>query len=684
MPDHLLFLQLAIYGLTNGATIALAAMGITLIFSMVRILNLAYGDVFALASVASSVIIVDLGITPKSPPTLFWGGLALSALGGMAMGVALNLLIERAAFWPFRGQSRLAPLIATLGLSFVLYQISLLWRIVLPSWVAGDHRSVPGLPEVPLDSTPELVPGGNLLTQIFGIVDPPLAIEAKSVALWLIAIGMGIGVTLLLKRSRLGIEMRAVAQNADMARMCGVDVDVTIMKAFALSGFLAGIAAFVFVLHYARPFGQHGAQSGLIAFSAAILGGVGNPLGAVASGFLFGLVQSFSDYFLSQTWTPVLVYGLLIALLAIRPEGIGTMATQEESSSAARDTVTVLYRGSSAPWVRWLWAGLFLFAVLYPWAEQSVGLSRQSTLTVVVIYVMLAVGLTILLGYAGLLDLGYAISFGIGGYAAAMLTDPYNKLNRLLGLTGPIDIGFVLLFAAILAALFGLLNAALTFRMRADYLAVVTLAFGLIVRQLLIVFPEYTNGTQGLSVIPAPVLFGVTLSSPIARYYLVLVLTTLSAIAAQRLIQSRSGRAFVAMGEDELAAASSGVNVNHYKGLAFVLGTTLAGMAGALYAGSVSLVEPEMGDFRISMMVLAMVIVSGAGSVPGAIAGAIAISIFDRIAIPALGDVLANSFGGIFDIRQISYLIFGLTIYITVLVRAGKLRDVLITWIQLR
>jgi branched-chain amino acid transport system permease protein len=144
------------------------------------------------------------------------------------------------------------------------------------------------------------------------------------------------------------------------------------------------------------------------------------------------------------------------------------------------------------------------------------------------------------------------------------------------------------------------------------------------------------------------------------------------------LIQSRSGRAFMAMGEDELAAASAGVNINHYKGLAFVLGTALAGIAGALYASSVSLVEPEMGEFRISMMVLAMVIVSGAGSVPGAIIGAVAISLYDRIAIPALGDYLANTLGGAFDIRQLSYMIFGLAIYFTVLLRAGRVRDAIL------
>jgi branched-chain amino acid transport system permease protein len=672
-PD--LIAQLVVFGLNNGAAIALAAMGITLVFSVVRILNLAYGDVFALATVMAAVIIVELDIRPDSPPALFLGGLALSALGAMAVAVGLNLLLERFAFRPFRGTSRLAPLIATMGLSFVLYQVSLLWRQILPSWVAGDHRSVPGLPEVPLDSTPDLIPARNLFERL-GMLDAPVVIEEKGIAMWVVAIVIGLLVAVLLKLTRFGVELRAVAEQPDVAQMFGVDVNRTIARTFALSGLLAGIAAFAFVMNYARPYGQHGVQSGLIAFSAAILGGIGNPVGAVVSGFLFGVAQTFSDFFLAQTWTPAIVYGLLILLLFVRPSGFGA-ADDADSWQGTRDAVTVLYRGSRHRWMRWVWLGVFLYAALYPLTEPLFGLSRQSTLTVVFIYVILALGLTIMLGYAGLLDLGYAISFGIGGYVAALLTDPYGRLRGALGITGTVDFTLVLLAAVGMAALFGVLNAVLTFRMRADYLAVVTLAYGLIIRQIVIIFPEYTNGSQGISAVPPPSVFGIALASPTARYYLALLLLAVCAIAAQRLIQSRAGRAFIAMGEDEMAAAASGVNVNHYKGLAFVLGTAMAGLAGALYASSISLVEPEMGEFRVSMMVLAMVIVSGAGSVPGAIVGAVVISLYDRLAIPTLGDFLANTLGGLYDIRQFSYLIFGLAIYLTVLIRTSHARRVL-------
>ncbi len=663
--DFTTLVQILIFGLTNGATIALAAIGISLLFGMVRILNLAYGDVFALATVLSSVIILNLHLQPDSPPALLYGGLTLSMLGGCAMGVGLNVLLERAAFRPFRNTSRLAPLIATLGISFILYQVSLLWRVTLPSYIQGEHRSVPGLPEVPLDAVPDLLPSGNFFER-FG-PEPALVLDTRNLALWCVAIATALAVSIFLRRARFGRAMRAVSQNPDLAQLCGINVQRTITGTFALGGLLAGFAAFVFVLHYGRPFGQHGAQSGLIAFSAAILGGVGSPIGALLSAFAIGIIQSLSDFYLATTWTPLLVYSLLIILLVLRPGPAVADEAQE-----IRDTVTVLYRASKSRWVRWVWLALLAAVALYPLAEPALGFSRQSTLTVVMIFVMLAVGLTVMLGFAGMLDLGYAISFGIGGYITAMLTDPYGKLHTLLGLGAHVEFLIVLAIAGLAAGLFGVLNAVLTFRMRADYLAVVTLAYGLIIRQLLVIFPEFTGGNQGLSVIPEPYLFGVIFESPTARYYLALLLCVLVVLGAQRLAQSRAGRAFMAMGEDALAAASAGVNVNHYKGMAFVIGTAIAGLAGALYASSIGYVDPEMAEFRVSLMVLAMVIVSGAGSVPGAVIGAIVIALYDRLAIPLLGDILVKQSGGLFDIRQLSYLTFGLAVYLTVLLRARQ------------
>jgi branched-chain amino acid transport system permease protein len=157
-----ILLQLLVYGLSNGAVLALNAIGVTVIYGTIRTLNLAHGDVFALTSVLVTTLVADLGVQANWPPGMLIGALALALVASMLFGALLNVVIDRAAFKPFRGRSRLAPLIATLGISFILYQVALLWRTTLHSWVPGDHRSVPGLPEVPMDRIPDLLPDLDL------------------------------------------------------------------------------------------------------------------------------------------------------------------------------------------------------------------------------------------------------------------------------------------------------------------------------------------------------------------------------------------------------------------------------------------------------------------------------------------------------------------------------------------
>ncbi len=149
--------------MSNGAVLALNAIGVTLIYSTVRTLNLAHGDVFALCTALVTSIINIIGIKQNWPPLQIAIGLVLVLCAAMGLGALLSVGIERLAFAPFRGHSRLAPLIATLGLSFILFQGALVWRTFQGSWIVGEHRSVPGLPEVPTDGIPSLLPEINLV-----------------------------------------------------------------------------------------------------------------------------------------------------------------------------------------------------------------------------------------------------------------------------------------------------------------------------------------------------------------------------------------------------------------------------------------------------------------------------------------------------------------------------------------
>ncbi|MGQ0602337.1 MAG: ABC transporter permease [Anaerolineales bacterium] len=673
MPSPDTAVQLLIIGLTNGSVIALSAMAVTLIYGVIRTLNLAHGDVFALTTVVAASVVAALGITQSSPLLVLLGGLAVTVVVSMLFGAGLNAAIDRFAFQPFRGRSRLAPLIATLGLSFVLYQVALIWRYLLPTWIPGEHRSVPGVPELFRIPVPEVLPTNNLL---MGNVLSNATLTPKDVLVIALAVACAFGVRAFMQNTRTGKAIRAVAQNAELASILGVNTGAVIRQTFLLGGALVGVAAFTFAVYYTQSFNNAGAQSGLIAFAAAILGGIGNPLGALLAGLLLGVCAAFSDYILAAQWTPVLLQSLLIGLLLIRPSGI-TGGDNDSAPEAAseRDAIAVTTTGQrGVPLFLWI---LFALGLLYPVLDQWLGLYRQSLATNMLIFALLALGLNVLLGYAGLLDLGYAVSFGIGGYVAALVSNPYASA---LGawLPQPLDFTVVMIFSACGAALFGALNGPLTRRLRSDYLAIVTLALGTIARQTIVNLSNAVGDGGSISAIPAPTLLTHTLRLPIERYYLAFVLVVLLVIASRRLAQSRAGRAWLASSEDAVAAASNGVDVPRYRLLAFIVSSAIAGVAGALYATTFTYIDPEAVDFRLSVMALAMVILGGAGSVPGALAAAVIIVGYDQLAIPLLGEWLAQfqttdlRFGSALDPRSLSYLNFGMALYLTVLFRARQ------------
>jgi len=654
------FLQILIFGLSNGAVLALNAIGVTIIYSTVRTLNLAHGDVFALTTALVTSLVNIFGIQQNWPPLQIVGALIIVLLAAAALGAILSMGVDQFAFKPFRGSSRLAPLIATLGISFILFQGALVWRTFQASWIPGEHRSVPGLPEVPTDGIPNLLPEINLAAKL-GFSH--LVIRFSDVLVLGLAICFVFLATWFLRRTRTGHAIQALAQNQDMAQMIGVNVNTTIRRAFAAGGAFAGAAGFIFALYYGRPFGAHGAQSGLLAFAAALLGGIGSPVGALISGLMIGVVSSLSDYYLRAQWTPVLMLALVVALLAWRPNGLASSGGAQTESASVRDSVILAGAGSGSRSKRWL---VILLVALgaFPILAQIFGWGGQIIMRSVEVFILLTLGLNIALGLAGLLDFGFAASFGLGAYAGALLSR--------------FDVTLSLLAGAGLASLLGLLKGVLARRLRGDFLAVVTLTLGLLVRQVVINLPTVTGGAGGLGGFPALHFLDLELVSPTMKFYLVFGFVLLAAFASRRLMNSTTGRALIASSEDETAALACGVDVARARMLALVLSSALAGLAGALYAGTFSYVDPETMSFHISSMILTMVILGGAGNVPGAILGAAAIVLYDKVFVPQLANWAALlwpsglAIGSAPDIRGASFFNFGIALYLTVLIRARK------------
>jgi len=257
---------------------------------------------------------------------------------------------------------------------------------------------------------------------------------------------------------------------------------------------------------------------------------------------------------------------------------------------------------------RLLYALALASAVLIP-----LGLNRYyiDVLTQVGIYITLALGLNIVVGLAGLLDLGYIAFYAVGAYS-------YGLLSTRVGLS----FWEVLPVGALLAAIFGVLLGIPVLRLRGDYLAIVTLGFGEMIRITLNNWDSVTRGPNGIIGIARPKIWGFTFSKPIHYYYLIVAIVLLTIFVVDRLNRSRIGRAWTAMRDDEVAAEVMGIDLMKTKLLAFSLGATWAGLAGVFFAGKMTFISPESFTFFESVIILCMVVLGGMGSVPGVILGA--------------------------------------------------------------
>jgi branched-chain amino acid transport system permease protein len=320
------------------------------------------------------------------------------------------------------------------------------------------------------------------------------------------------------------------------------------------------------------------------------------------------------------------------------------------------------------PWLAWVGFALIGFALaVLPFALTQVGTTWVRITNYAILYILLALGLNIVVGFAGLLDLGYIAFYAIGAYVYALLASPQFGLHLPFWVILPIG--------AAVAALFGAILGAPTLKLRGDYLAIVTLAFGEIIRLVLINWVPVTNGYAGITGIPRPSFFGIPFNasdegfaarfglefSPIYRtiflYYLILALALLTAALTMRLRRLPIGRAWEALREDEIACRSLGINTTNTKLTAFAIGAMFAGFAGSFFAARQGFISPESFTFAESAAIVAIVVLGGMGSLIGvAIAAVVMIG---GTEIMRELDFLKVVFGRDFDPTQYRMLLFG-------------------------
>jgi branched-chain amino acid transport system permease protein len=294
-------------GLSIGTIWALIALGYTLVYGIIELINFAHGEVFMIGSFISVSLYATLGITESTSVIVLIFAMVLVLAVSMIGSGALNVMIERVAYRPLRGAPKLAPLITAIGMSFILQNVGLLWR------------------PTP-DSPPDLIRSQQQVLDIGGVT-----FVRSDFFAWAVTIPLLIALLYFVGQTKYGKAMRATAQDPDAARLMGINVDRTIGLTFLLGGLLAGAAGLIYALYNGTVQFNQGFTAGLIAFTAAVMGGIGNLKGAVVGGLIIGIIQQTVESRLDNgsAWAPAVVFAILVLVMVFRPQGLFGEETRE-------------------------------------------------------------------------------------------------------------------------------------------------------------------------------------------------------------------------------------------------------------------------------------------------------------------------------------------------------------------
>ena len=568
------WLDYTINGLIVGNVYALLAVGLALIFGVSHLINFAQGSIYMVGAFIGWTCATYLH-TPL-PVTM------LIVVAGSAL---LGVVIERVGLRPLAGSARIAPLLATIGISFALDQtVQLIF--------SPDPRALAN----PLPTWRIQVGGGTI-----GALDILIAANGIVSAAALFAF---------LRFSRLGWAVRATAQDSEAARQMGVDTDAVNRTVFAIAAGLGGLSGLLVGMYYNHIDTAMSFQATLKGIVAQVIGGMGNVPGAVGGAMLLGLTESFGVGLFGSSYRNLFAFVLLLIMLLLKPNGL--FAARR---SAPPEPLTGTFIAPSRPWTvpRPLIVAAVIAAALLPLAP-NIGYAMQ-VMTNAWLYAILAVSLTLVAGTLGQVSLGQAGLLLIGAYASALLA---------------LDRGWpVWLSVPAAGVITAALGTALTwpaFRLRSHYVSIATLGIGEIVGLVILNWESLTRGPMGVTAVPPLEVGAIDLSTPQAAYWVALAALVLLALAQSRLLRTHLGRTFRAIRDDDVAARTYGVSLDRYKGLAFAVSGFAAGISGAISAHLYSYINNETWTSQVSILALTMVILGGMGNVLGAIVGAVVLT----------------------------------------------------------
>jgi branched-chain amino acid transport system permease protein len=549
------WLDYTINGLIVGNVYALVAVGLALIFGVSRLINFAQGSIYLVGAYVGWVAVVQL----RTP-------LIVTIFLVVAVAALVGLIVERFGLRPLQNSARIAPLLATIGISFVLDQIVML--IFSP-----NPRALPSqLPDVRFQ-----VGGGTI-----GPLD-------------LLIAGVGIASALLLflflRYSKLGWAVRATAQDRDAAMQMGVDVNRVNQAVFAIAAALGGLSGTLVGMYYNQIDTAMSLQATLKGVVAEVV------------------VESYGVALFGTSYRNLFAFLLLISVLVLRPNGLFASARQ-----APPEPLTGTFIAPSRPVRIPPWAFLIAFAVFALLPLFPVSNYVLQTLINAWLFGMLALSLTLVAGSVGQVSLGHAALLAIGAYTSA-----------LLSLSLSVPVGLAIICGGLMSAALGTLLISPSFRLRGHYVSIATLAIGEIVSLVILNWESVTHGPIGVSGIPPLSLFGYELVAASSVYWFSFAIMVLLALLQVRLLGSHIGRSFRAIRDDDVAARAYGLSLNRYKALAFIFGGFAAGVSGGITAHLYSYINHETFNTQQSILALTIVILGGLGNVAGAIVGSVAL-----------------------------------------------------------
>lgn len=603
-------IQIIIGGLLQGSIFAMLAIGFSLVYRVTRIVNLAQGAFCIVGALSMYSLETSFGFPPLAA--------AVSAIG---LTIVLGAALAATTFVPaLKTLPQSSMLMLTTGL------LTMLEGFILVNWGSQPYALPPFGGEAPIDLF-----GVRIVPQTFWIFGSAAAAIAT---LWFV-----------LNRTVTGKALRACADNPSAARLMGIDVPRMTLISFTVAaaiGALGGIlVAPVTSLQFdtGRAFTNAG-------FMAVAIGGLGSFVGSIGGGFLLGVTSQMAAAYISSLFSNALTLCLLLAVLLWRPNGL--FSSRYAGRSDARDetrTHRAIVRLTGPR------AGLYALIVLACLVALPAGLDESllSTMVIALILFIAVLGLDILMGFTGQVSLGQAGFMAIGGYTSAILATEY-EISPLAGTLAGIALSLVC----------ALVLSMVTMRLRGVYLALATLAFGLLIDSLTVGLTDVTGGPSGLVGIPSFAIGDITFGSSLSMYYLVLGIAVVLVLMLLGATHSSFGRALQAVRTDQLAAEALGINVAGHKMAAFAISAVLASLAGSLYAFHFHFLAPEMVGSIRSFELIAILVVGGEGTLIGGLLGTVLITMLPTIFQPfALYKTFAQGFLLVLAFRYLPSGLFG-------------------------